>query len=43
MEENRPKVGVGVMVFKEGKIFDGIWKGSKAIVDFLEKPENEIK
>lgn len=32
-----------VPLFKEGKIFDGIWKGSKAIVDFLEKPENEIK
>lgn len=28
--------------FKQGKIFDGLWEGSKAIVEFLEKPENKI-
>ena len=29
--------------FKEGRIFDGLWEGSKAIVNFLERPENKIK
>ena len=29
--------------FKEGKMFEGIFSGSKAITDFLEKPENEIR
>ena len=27
---------------KQGKTFDGLWKGSKAIVEFLEKSENKI-
>jgi uncharacterized membrane protein YgcG len=29
--------------FTNGEIFEGLWAGSKAIVDFLEKPENRIK
>ena len=29
--------------FKEGRIFDGLWDGSTAIVNFLERPENKIK
>lgn len=29
--------------FKEGRIFDGLWDGSIAIVNFLERPENKIK
>jgi uncharacterized protein len=29
--------------FKEGKYYEGIYSGSKEIVDFLEKPENRIK
>ena len=29
--------------FKESKFFEGIWEGSIAIVNFLEKPGNEIK
>ena len=29
--------------FKEAKYFEGIWEGSKAITEFLEKPENKIK
>lgn len=29
--------------FKKQKYFDGIWKGSIAIVNFLERPENKIK
>lgn len=29
--------------FKQGEVFDGLWEGSKAIVQFLEKPENKIK
>ncbi|MCH8317440.1 MAG: TPM domain-containing protein [Bacteroidetes bacterium] len=29
--------------FKEGKFFDGLYDGSKAIVDFLEQSGNEIK
>ena len=28
--------------FKQGEIFNGLWKGSKAIVDFLERSENKI-
>jgi len=28
--------------FKKAKYFEGIWEGSKAIVNFLEKPENKI-
>jgi uncharacterized protein len=28
--------------FKKGQYFEGIWEGSKAIVNFLEKPENKI-
>jgi uncharacterized protein len=28
--------------FKQGKNFNGLWEGSKAIVDFLERPENKI-
>ena len=29
--------------FKDAKYFEGIWEGSKAIVAFLEEPENKIK
>jgi uncharacterized protein len=29
--------------FKQGKTFEGLWKGSIAIVTFLEKPENKIR
>jgi uncharacterized protein len=29
--------------FRRSEVFEGIWKGSKAIVDFLERPENKIK
>lgn len=29
--------------FKDGRIFDGLWNGSKAVVDFLERTENKIK
>lgn len=29
--------------FKEGKVFIGLREGSKAIIDFLERPENKIK
>jgi uncharacterized protein len=29
--------------FKEGLFYEGLYNGSKAIVDFLEQPENEIK
>ena len=29
--------------FKEGKHFEGLFAGSKAVVDFLEQSENEIK
>jgi uncharacterized protein len=29
--------------FKKGETFEGLWQGSKAIVDFLERPENKIK
>jgi len=29
--------------FKNGKAFLGIWNGSKAIIEFLERPENKIK
>lgn len=29
--------------FKKGQTFEGLWRGSKAIVDFLERPENKIK
>ncbi|HSZ87677.1 MAG TPA: TPM domain-containing protein [Puia sp.] len=28
--------------FKQAKYLEGIWEGSKAIAEFLEKPENEI-
>jgi len=28
--------------FKQDKIFDGLWAGSNAIVEFLDKPENKI-
>jgi uncharacterized protein len=28
--------------FNQGKTFNGLWEGSKAIVEFLEKPENKI-
>jgi len=28
--------------FKKDKIFEGLWSGSSAIVDFLNKPENKI-
>ena len=28
---------------KDGRIFDGLWNGSVAIVDLLERPENKIK
>lgn len=28
--------------FKEGKEYEGLWNGCKAITDFLEKPENKI-
>ena len=29
--------------FKQAKTFEGLWEGSKAIITFLEKPENKIK
>ncbi|MGE4288909.1 MAG: YgcG family protein [Salinivirgaceae bacterium] len=29
--------------FKEGKTIEGLWLGSLEIVEFLERPENEIK
>jgi len=29
--------------FKNGEIFNGLWKGSTAIVSFLERPENKIQ
>ena len=29
--------------FKQNEVFAGIWAGSKAIVEFLERPENKIK
>ncbi len=29
--------------FKKGKYFEGIYVGTKAVIDFLEKPGNEIK
>jgi len=29
--------------FKNDHIFNGLWLGSKTIVDFLERPENRIK
>ena len=29
--------------FKQAKVFEGLWEGSKAIITFLEKPENKIK
>lgn len=28
--------------FKKGKNFEGLWEGSLAIVEFLERPENKI-
>jgi uncharacterized protein len=28
--------------FRKGAYFSGLWNGSKAVVDFLEKPENKI-
>jgi uncharacterized protein len=28
--------------FRKGAYFIGLWNGSKAVVDFLEKPENKI-
>ena len=30
-------------LFKQARIFDGLWEGSIAIVNFLERPENKIK
>ena len=29
--------------FRNAEVFEGIWAGSKAVVEFLERPENEIK
>lgn len=29
--------------FKQDPYFEGIYAGTKAVVDFLEKPENKIK
>jgi uncharacterized protein len=29
--------------FKNGELFEGLWNGSNAIINFLEKPENKIK
>lgn len=29
--------------FKQAEHFEGLWEGSRAVVDFLEKPENRIK
>lgn len=29
--------------FKEGQYFEGLYSGSMAVVEFLERPENEIK
>jgi uncharacterized protein len=28
--------------FRQGKMVEGLWAGSKAIVDFLDKPENKV-
>jgi uncharacterized protein len=32
-----------IPLFKQGKTFDGLWEGSKAVVNFLERPENKIR
>ena len=39
------QVIVGVMIprFNEGGAFAGLWDGSRAIVEYLERPENRIK
>ena len=29
--------------FKAGQTFEGLWEGSKAVVEFLERPENAIR
>ena len=29
--------------FRKNEMFEGIWAGSKAVVEFLERPENKIK
>lgn len=34
---------VMIPAFKNGEYFDGIFAGTKAVIDFLEKPENQIK
>ena len=34
---------VMIPYFKQAKTFEGLWEGSKAIITFLEKPENKIK
>ncbi len=28
---------------KDGRAFDGLWNCSKAVIDFLDRPENQIK
>lgn len=44
-DEIAQKIVDSLMVpqFKESNYYEGLFAGSKAIVDFLEKPENEIK
>lgn len=44
-DEIAKKIIDSVMIpnFKQGEIFKGLWGGSKAVVEFLEKPENKIK
>ena len=39
------KIVDSIMVprFKEGKLYEGLFAGSKAVVDFLERPENVVK
>jgi|GEM_PF-970409 len=36
-------VSLMISHFRKGEVFEGIWAGSKAIVEFLERPENKIK
>ena len=43
-DEIAKKIIDSVMIpyFKNDRIFEGLWEGSKAITTFLEKPENKI-
>jgi uncharacterized protein len=36
-------VSIMTPYFKEGKYFEGIWEGSKAVTAFLEQDENKIR